>query len=457
MPSQLATLLCFLFIFYLFWTELKKKIDGVSRAIWIPLFWMILAGSRYVSQWLNLGAPVEMTTDVYLEGSPMDRAGFLILIIVGALILYKRHLNWRMLFRKNIFIWLYFIFGAVSIIWSDYSFISLKRLVKALGNVIMALIILTEQRPDEAIGAILRRLAFLLLPLSVLFIMYYPNLGREYHVTGAQMFTGATLKKNSLGALCLISGIYFGWNLLVNTQRGIGSGNKLHFLIYLTIIPMIVWLLYMANSATSTAIMAIAICLFLLSRIRVMARKPRMIFNFSLAAISVFLVLEATIGLTTLIVVNILGRDTTLTTRVPMWYGLLKMAGNPIVGVGYDSFWLGARLEALWQAYGKLIQAHNGYLEVYLNLGLIGLSLILINIISGLIKVQKQLHVEYPFAILRLTLIVVVAIYNWTEATFYGVNNMWLLQFLGILDMSGQQKEGGIHMKEADMQSVDPK
>jgi hypothetical protein len=53
----------------------------------------------------------------------------------------------------------------------------MKRWVKDLWNPIMALVILTERRPYEAVGVVLRRLNLLLLPLSILFIKYYLELG----------------------------------------------------------------------------------------------------------------------------------------------------------------------------------------------------------------------------------------------------------------------------------------
>jgi O-antigen ligase len=137
-----------------------------------------------------------------------------------------------------------------------------------------------------------------------------------------------------------------------------------------------------------------------------------------------------------------------------MWEGLLAMAHNPVIGVGYESFWLGDRLNVLWEAYGKFIQSHNGYLETYLNLGLIGLTLVIAKMLSGLLKVRKQLDVDYAFAILRLTFIVIVAIYNWTEASFYSINNMWLLLFFSILDTSDQYVGERLYLGQANTQSV---
>ncbi len=72
------------------------------------------------------------------------------------------------------------------------------------------------------------------------------------------------------------------------------------------------------------------------------------------------------------------GEDPTLTDRTKIWAFLLSMHTNPLLGTGYESFWLGPRLQWFWQTagLGALNEAHNGYLEVYLNLGIIGLFLL---------------------------------------------------------------------------------
>ena len=433
MPRELAALICILFILYLFWVD-RKKIDGVSNAIWIPLIWMLIAGSRFVSRWLNLG-PSLMSADPYLEGSPVDRAIFLILILAGAMILRRRRPNWSELFTQNAWIWLFFIIGAISILWSDYPFVSFKRWIKAFGNLIMALVILTEQRPYEAFGVILRRLAFLLLPLSVLFIKYYPDLGRSYHM-GQPMFTGVTMQKNELGAICLISGIYFCWNLLLNRREGIELEGQLHFSIYLIFLPMIAWLLYMANSATSLACMVVAVCLFVVGRQPAVAREPRRILAFGLACIVLFVIMELAFDVSET-VIAMLGRDSTLTTRVPMWSDLLSMVKNPIFGFGFESFWLGDRQQIIRDTWGITINAHNGYLEMYLNLGLIGLFMLVGWILSGLKKAARHLVSDYPVALFRLCVVVVVVCYNWTEAIFYGVNDMWMMFILCTIEVPG--------------------
>ena len=104
MPPRLALLICILFILYLFWTDRKRSKD-VSIALWIPLIWMLLAGSRYLTHWLTLSPPVD-SSDVYLEGNAVNRNVFLLLIVAGVIVLIRSKLAWRHLLARNIWVWL---------------------------------------------------------------------------------------------------------------------------------------------------------------------------------------------------------------------------------------------------------------------------------------------------------------------------------------------------------------
>lgn len=432
MSPSIATLLCILLILYLFWID-RKNSEGVSVAIWIPFIWMFLSASRYVSQWLNLGTP-ELSIDVYLEGSPIDSVVFTILILAGMIVLVKRRINWGDLVKQNACVWLFFAYGFLSIVWSDYPFVALKRLIKALGTVSMALVILTEDRPYIAMGVILKRLAFVLLPLSVLFIKYYPELGRAYHM-GQPMFTGVGFQKNALGRLCLITGIYFLWNIFQGRKAEL-EGQRLHFSIYFIILPMIVWLLYMANSATSLACIFFTLCLFLISRQSVFVRQPRNIITFSLLCVILYGMMELMFDVKNTIIM-LLGRQPDLTDRVYAWDNYLSMVINPIVGYGYESFYTSVMMRNMVDYF---ISTHNGYLEMYLNLGIIGLLFMAAWIWTGLLKVWQQLPSDFPAALLRFAIIVVAVLYNWTESAFAGTNNIWMLLIFAV--MSAPSKGG---------------
>jgi len=446
--QSLATVVCLLFIVYLFSTDLRRP-DSSSSGLWVPLAWMFLAGSRWVSSWLNV-APRMASANDYAEGSPVDAAVFFALIVAGIVILARRKIDWPRLLLNNTWIVLYLLYCLASMTWSDEPTILMKRWVKDLGNPIMALVILTERRPYEAVGDVLRRLTFLLLPLSVLFIKYYPELGRDYHADGSPMFTGVGHQKNDLGLMCLMAGIYVFWELLQRRDNTHPTFIQQHKIIAVVVIGMLFWLLRMSDSQTSFVCLVAAVLLLLLGRI---ARRPATIFGVLLCAVVAWPLAEMA-NLKEL-ALSFLGRDPTLTNRTVIWQVLGTFEVNPFVGVGYMSFWTGARLEEVWRLINPgLNQAHNGYLEQYLNLGYIGVAFIAVIVLSGLLRVRRHLNDDPAAGILRLCFIVSAVLYNYTEASFYGMNNMWMLLLLGCLEVPRQRQPRAVDVSPFKQQTV---
>lgn len=425
MSRQIAFLSTVLIILYLFWVDSKSS-DGKSKALWIPFCWMFIVGSRYVSHWLNLNATSFYEIAV-TEGSPIDRLVFSLLIFAGLFVLIRRSVNWNSVFKKNLLIWAYFFFGFLSIIWSDYSFVSLKRWIKSLGTIIMVLVIITEEKPFASLQTLLRRLAFVSIPLSFLFVKYYPQWGRDYHM-GQPMFAGIATQKNGLGQLCLYSLVYFSWHLIVNRPRAIITETLIQKSVYFIILPMSIWLLIKSNSATSIFCVILAISIFLTYRLLFQSSNPRGMIPFTVFLLFLAVLMEYFFGIKNLIITS-LGRTPDLTTRVPMWQDLLTMVQNPLVGTGFESFWLGSRRFYIQDRWAVAGQAHNGYLEMYLNLGIVGLFFVAAWLLTGFKRLQDFINKAPSTAVLHFAFLMVIVFYNWTEATFNGINNMILLMF----------------------------
>jgi O-antigen ligase len=435
MPPILASIGCVAFILYLFYLDLRRP-DRASFALWVPTAWMFLAGSRYVSSWLGLDSDFQSAQD-YAEGSPIDRAVFFALIVMGLLILFRRKVDWQRVLASNSWIVLYLLYCLASVAWSDQPEILMKRWVKDLGNPIMALVILTEARPYEALGVVLRRLAFVMLPLSVLFCKYYPELGRWYRVIGdgAETWIGVGRQKNDLGLICLISGIYMAWDLLQRRGKQYPTFLRQNKIAAIILGAMLGWLLYMSNSQTSLVCLLVGLSVLLLGQPKTMVRRPDAIFAMLFFVAMTTLFLDQAFGLkeTTL---KLLGRRVDLTERTDIWQILLGFNTNPVLGVGFQTFWTGVRLEEAWKLLRiQIHQAHNGYLEQYLNLGFIGVGFIVITLLLGLLKIRRHMMADHSSAMLRLCFVVVAVLYNWTEASFSGLNNMWILLLLACLEV----------------------
>ena len=429
---QIAALLCLGGIGYLFWID-RGRGEGFSAAVWIPFFWMLFAGSRFASQWWNLAPPESISIEGYGEGSPIDRIVFLVLISAGLWVLFRRRLDLTGLVSQNPWLFLFFLFAATSLVWSDDPGLSFKRLVKGVGNLVMALVLLTERRPYEALGAVLRRLAYVLIPLSVLFIRYYPELGRGYHM-GKAMYTGVAFQKNTLGLLCMLIAMYFAWLLLLPRRTFPRESYRPHALTLCLVLPMLFYLIYVARSATAQALALTVVGLFLIARIPHFVRRP----NQFLACVAVFGILYLALDYAFSLqenLIRMLGRDPDLTDRRPLWDMLLAMVPNQWLGAGYETFWSGERMRQIWESLGiSVVQAHNGYIDLYLSLGLIGVAILGAAIATGVLQVQRSLKVEYAHAVLRLALILTALIYNYTEAAIKPLNNVFVLLLFGVLN-----------------------
>src|SRR5208283_1008643 len=205
MPPQLASIIFAIGIAGLFFFDRDKKVR-VSKALWIPTLWLFFCLSRAASQWLGMSPPADMAS-VYLEGSPIDRALFIGLEVAALIAVIGRGRRVGSILLQNWPICLFFSYAALSITWSDYPFVTLKHWIKGIGDVLMILIVLTEQNVPDAIKRLFTRLGFVLVPLSVLFIKYYLQLGRVLNLSWEMEPVGVATQKNGLGELCDFLGL----------------------------------------------------------------------------------------------------------------------------------------------------------------------------------------------------------------------------------------------------------
>lgn len=430
-PPFLALLFTVAFIVFLFRRDIREK-PNVSSALWLPLIWMLLTCSRAVSEWLNiLGFPVGGVS--LEEGSPLDACAYFALIFAGFCVLNKRQVTLSEIFRHNGWLIVFLVYCFISIAWSDFPLVAFKRWIKILGHPIMVLILLTEADPEEALTSLMKRCAYVVVPVSILFIKYYPEWGRSFDPwTGTPANNGIAEGKNMLGADCLILGFFFFWHLLQTwrTERGRVRRNEL--LLTGAFLVMIWWLFSVAHSSTSLGSLIVGILTLLLVGMR--SVNKRFVGAYIVVGIVLFAVAESTFGILQFFI-QAAGRDATLTGRTELWRHLLEFHTNPIFGVGFESFWLGERLKKMGELYWwQANEAHNGYLETYLTLGLVGLFVLIAWIIASYRKIRLELLRNFEFGRFRLGFLAAVVLYNWTEASFKTLHPVWFAFFIIAMD-----------------------
>ena len=131
-----------------------------------------------------------------------------------------------------------------------------------------------------------------------------------------------------------------------------------------------------------------------------------------------------------------LGRGSTLTGRTDLWAHCLEFQSSPILGYGFESFWFPERREKIAAYYNnwKPGGSHNSYLDAYLDLGLIGLSILIGLFIATFWKIRLELFRNFEWGRYRLALFVAVALRGWTESCFTPGSALWFVFYIIAMD-----------------------
>jgi exopolysaccharide production protein ExoQ len=429
MPPSIAAAIYVAGICCLFYLNRDRK-ARTSKALWIAILWLLISGSRSVSQWLAAtgirgNSPTYDVMEEYYEGDPIDRPVYTAILVMGLAVLVKRSAKSGRFLRDNAPILLFFAYCCASAAWSDYSLIAFKRWLKATGDLVMVMVVLTDPNRPEAIKRFFSRATFLLIPLSILFIKYYPEIGRGYRAyKWTPLYTGVTTNKNTLGIICLLFGLASLWRFLSAYGERASRQRTRLLIAHGAILAMVLWLFWMADSMTSLSCFLLAGALMAAARLRITARNPALLHWLTAAVVAVpFSTLFLDVGD---IALTEMGRDPTLTGRTGIWKLVLSLTGNPFLGAGFESFWLGWRLDRVWSIMPGIQEAHNGYLEVFLNLGWIGVALMAVIVLKGYRNVTVMLRQDREFGSLMLAYFAVGIVYNFTEAGFRMTNPIWI-------------------------------
>jgi O-antigen ligase len=298
----------------------------------------------------------------------------------------------------------------------------------------MILIILTEEDPVGAVRGVFVRCAYLLVLVSVLFIKWFPDLGRYLHPwTWATVYCGVTTNKNSLGDMAMVSGLVLLWSL-VDFQGYPGKGRQWKDVWPdLFVLGMCLWLLHLAQSATSVSCFVVGAFIFFASRLQ-WAKDNLGKLGWCCIGLIVFFMALATLPDFRGAIAGALGRDATLTGRTDIWAAALKIPTNPLLGHGFASTWLTPEGRAMAEEL-KIPHAHNGYLETYLHSGLFGVLLLLAVLYSAGRTARSNLLTGTISGNFFMAFFVSGVVYNFTEVAFNDGNiiefGLWLTAALG--------------------------
>ena len=219
---------------------------------------------------------------------------------------------------------------------------SFKRWFRLCGVLPIALIIASEDSPLNALESVFRRCAYVLVPISLLLIKYFPDLGVQYVTwSGTKMWIGVANQKNGLGVICTLSAIILIWGFLREWRAGFFAKGKANFVGNMLVLVMSLFLMrgfQGSYSATAIGILIVGI-LSLLLLYRVRNSGKRMANLLVVIAVSFLLCLTFS-GALVPDVTSIFNRDSSFTGRSDIWSAVLDVASRkPVFGVGYGGYW----------------------------------------------------------------------------------------------------------------------
>jgi O-antigen ligase len=191
-----------------------------------------------------------------------------------------------------------------------------------------------------------------------------------------------------------------------------------------------------SRSYTSMVCLALGVfVLWVLNRFRGRERQIFLVFVSSLAGVALFSVFMDFVAGMSIVdaIALLLGKDTTLTGRNLVWQESIRLGmRHPTGGYGYGAFWLPWITSQMDPRvdFGPG-QAHNGYVETFVNLGIVGVVLLFLMSFRALRQASNLFPVNFEAARLRFALLVVILVLNYSEATFpRGTHLFWYVFLL---------------------------
>jgi O-antigen ligase len=390
--------------------KFQSPINGLNLLLMVNAFLLIYVAfftTRIPFDPSNYASSFEVETS-----NVKNQVVYLFLFFSSLVILVRRFDTFITFVKAEKYLSIFVLLCLLSAFWTDYPELSIKRSFQLFVIYIVVILAIINIAPRV-----------LLNQLRIIISLYlFINLFTGKLIPAAidpvfQTWRGIEVHKNHLAqtsVYCLLSSL-----VLFNFDRE--KWTKIYDLVLMLIA---VYLIYKAHS--SSAVMVVAIILFLgflfyaesiFTTLRVGRSVLGLIILFFLCFSVIFLIFSSDVFS---LVPGYFGKDLTLSGRVPIWeYVWSEIEKKLFLGYGFAAYWIMGHPRILIFAdyfEGFMVnQAHNGYLEIFLQLGIIGIISFLFIIIA---YIYRMLKLNNNLAIIILISILTL---NFTESVLFKV------------------------------------
>jgi O-antigen ligase len=380
----------------------------------------------------TLGRTAAAETVGAVEHNPLNTVLYLaVLGISCALLLFHRREVVPVLASSKL-LWVFMTWAVLSVIWSVDPDLAVRRLVQFFAPLLLALY--AAARFDPATTIKLAGWAyFWTIVASAIVAVLMPRIGVMHDSAAAlkwaDLAEGARLEgdwsgilghKNVLGFATIANAQIFAWRWYVEKDRRWLHGPIILFGLFIT---------YKTHSATSALLVGLTLVTYLVIHVTRRAARLRALIFFSVIVVGAVGV-AAAVSLPEQFAA-LVGKDATLTGRVPIWIVLMNhtIPGNPIFGYGFNTYFIISNPDYLrlvsiigWPAP----HAHNGYLNLAVELGIPGAVLgtwILLRLILG--SLRRVNDAGAPWVLHVLVFGVTFAVLNIVESSLLRISDNW--------------------------------
>ena len=422
--------------------------NGSSSPGWVQdreFYWSLVLIFAVGLAFTLLPADFNWSSDTESEnaagGSLIRKLQWLPLFMIGGVVLMFRYYLALALLRKlNPFLWLFIGWAVLSMGWSDQPGTTLRKCVQLIGVVVMAMAFCCASwRPQRFQQALLPMMMIIIL-VSFPFSILFPEMGVHSGLGVDGKWQGVTNHKNSLGlaaALAMTIWVH-AWAAreISPSKAALGAG--------ICVLTML-----LAGSATAFAVAGMGSVIVVGVLRSPIAYQGRLLVWFTrlllFLAIPYFLIslIWGIPGIEDLAapVAELFGKDITFSRRSDIWRMVVdEMGGHLVQGTGYGAFWLGpdSRVDYIidelhWTPW----QAHNGYIDILNETGLIGFGLVMGFLIAHGWHLARVAKIDPASFALHLSFFVFLVASNIFESTMFRTITMeYLISILSSVTLS---------------------
>jgi len=327
----------------------------------------------------------------------------LMLNLIFILITIYYFLTSRIKIKKYIITILFLTFLGATLIWTPNKFDALKLYINLLGPIAYFILFFIINNKNNSIK-ILFNYSILVVLSDIISLTILGDVGYMSE-GGAHVVRGIHLSRSTMIIylnFCIFIFLYY-----LNLVKDINYKEKCKAIIFISISLILIIL-----SKSSTGIVTIALFLPLLLVLK-KRKLSKMILKLSIIVAMLLPVMNITSSFINKLITDIFGKNLTFSGRRYIWdYAFQKLSTHPIKGNGFDSteYLLKGKVIPIYERVAA--HTHNGFLELFLQTGLIGVIL-LISII--IITYTYTFKLEKKEANLIRSYIVVFVVFNFME------------------------------------------